>query len=142
MQALRPVPSRPELPPTHDVSRPDISFPLLTTDTSRIPPTDEYRQTTETGIISGQELVRQITTQNRASRIPTRASEADVERVEKLNFVTFKKEDPEDPRQWSRLYKWCKSSAFIRLHGCAQCVGDNADIYTAINNGSQTLLPW
>lgn len=105
MQSLKPTPSRPRVPPTHSPRHVDLAYPALTTAISR--PTDEYRETTETGIVSGQDLVRQITQViTPAARVPTRLSANDIERLEKFQFVTFKTEDPEDPRQWSNLYKW------------------------------------
>lgn len=105
MQPLKPTPSRPHVPPTYSPARPDLAYPSLTTAISQ--PTDEYRETTETGIVSGQDLVRQLTqVVTPARRIPTRLSADDVERLEKFQFVTFKTIDPEDPRQWSYLYRW------------------------------------
>lgn len=103
MQSLKPTPSRPQVPPTHSPRHADLAYPVLTTAISQ--PTDEYRETTETGIVSGQELVRQIT-QVTPARVPTRLSASDIERLEKFQFVTFKIDDPEDPRQWSNTYKW------------------------------------
>ncbi|KAK9893138.1 MFS general substrate transporter, partial [Cystobasidium minutum MCA 4210] len=105
MQSLKPAPSRPQVPPSHDSGHPDLAYPSLTTAISR--PTGEYRETAETGVVSGQELVRQLTqVQPSAARVPTRISASDAERLEKLQLVTFKTEDPEDPRQWSNAFKW------------------------------------
>lgn len=94
------------MPPTHNVQSPDLAYPALTTAISQ--PTGEYRETTETGVVSGHDLVRQLTQVQppQAARVPTRLSTSDVERLEKLQFVTFKTEDPDDPRQWSNAFKW------------------------------------
>lgn len=126
MHSLKPTPSRPQIPPTHDSRNPDLAYPVLTTAISH--PTGEYRETTETGIVSGTDLVRQITgaaapslhrapTRQRqqaettaavAARVPSASglSDSDIERLEKFQFVTFKTEDREDPRQWSNAFKW------------------------------------
>lgn len=93
------------MPPTHSRHNVDLAYPGLTTSISQ--PTNEYRTTTETGVVSGQDLVRQLSEATLPpASIPTSLSARDVERLEKFHFVTFETHDTDDPRQWSSAYRW------------------------------------
>lgn len=109
--------SKPHPAPSHDPRRPDISFPFETTNIREGGLTDEYRVTSPTGYIAADS--------NALRPVPTHVSEApkalkDPEKaaqLEKVKLVTWLENDPEDPRNWSNLYKWCKSS-FFGLNNC------------------------
>jgi hypothetical protein len=94
--------------PLHDPHRADLSFPEQTTNTRLAGFTDEYRAVTRKGTIPANQALKPI---------PSRASETpailkDTEKalaLKDVQLVTWKENDPEDPRQWSRLYRWCES---------------------------------
>lgn len=105
------------------VTHADLSYPQITTQPG-LPESafHEYRERTSTGIVSGEELARRVTTrQSQAEARATRTTSQhqniseDIEAaaLEKFKFVTFKEDDREDPRQWSNAYKWCKAISFI-----------------------------
>ena len=92
---------------THDSRRPDISFPYETTDINRGGLTDEYRAVTEAGFVPADTALRPI-----PSRLPqTPQALRDPEKaqtIKDVKFVTWKPDDPEDPRNWSNTYRWCE----------------------------------
>lgn len=102
--------SKPHRAPTHDPNRPDISFPFGTTNIQEGGITDEYRVTSKTGYIAADS--------NALHPVPTHVSQAphalkDPEKaaeLEKVKLVTWLDNDPEDPRNWSNTYKWCRHS--------------------------------
>ena len=97
----------PKTPPTHDPRRADLSFPFETTDLERGGFTDEYRAATHTGFVSADTALRPIP--SHVSTIP--GALRDLEKAATLKdtqLVTWLENDPEDPRNWSNLYRWCE----------------------------------
>ncbi|KDQ62917.1 hypothetical protein JAAARDRAFT_44005 [Jaapia argillacea MUCL 33604] len=89
------------LPASHDRHQPDLSFPYQTTDYLRAGITNEYRETSRSGVIPLQGALH---------RAPTRgAHKIDPEKADALRdvqLVVWKEDDPEDPRNWAKWYKW------------------------------------
>ncbi|EMD38027.1 hypothetical protein CERSUDRAFT_113138 [Gelatoporia subvermispora B] len=90
---------------THDANRPDISFPFETTNIAEGGLTNEYRAVTDAGYVSADTALRPV-----PSRLPqTPQAFRDPEKaqtIKDVKFVTWLKDDPEDPRNWSNLYRW------------------------------------
>ncbi|KAJ7071730.1 MFS general substrate transporter [Mycena belliarum] len=122
--ALDRIPSQ-----THDDRAPDLSFPFQTTDLSEGGFTDEYRISTKSGLIDARHALHPI-----LSRVPS--APADPEKAEKLlhvQFVTWTENDPEDPRNWSSLWRWYITAVVAMAvvavaFGSAVVAGDFADI--------------
>ncbi|KIP12340.1 hypothetical protein PHLGIDRAFT_21131 [Phlebiopsis gigantea 11061_1 CR5-6] len=74
----------------HDPNAADLSYPFR----AEAGLTSEYRDTTETGLIRGDTAFRRIRDPEKAKHL------AD------LKLVTFVPNDPEDPRNFSRFFKW------------------------------------
>lgn len=90
----------------HDPERADLSFPSQTTNVQYAGFTDEYRKVTHDGLIPADLALRPIPTH--VTHVP--AALGDSEKAVKLHdvqLVTWKEDDPEDPRQWSAAYRWC-----------------------------------
>lgn len=93
---------------------PDIAFPYLTTDISRGGVTTEYRAETAQGYVSP------IDPDNGLREAPSRLStvqgrfvlrEEGADREEGLKekkLVTWEKNDPENPWNWSKARRWCE----------------------------------
>jgi hypothetical protein len=94
-------------PLSHDPASPDLSYPSQTTD-PRAGYTNEYRATTHTGLVTADAALTAV--QSRASNTHTKLNdvEAAKEFGKGVKLVTWKDNDPEDPRQWSSTYRWCK----------------------------------
>jgi hypothetical protein len=114
--------------PTHDDARADISFPALTTDLARAGYTSEYRAVAPTGLVRADTALQPIPT--RLSRVPTVLADKEQARALKdVQLVTWKDGDPEDPRNWSKAYKWyitavCALSVVSAAFGSAVVTGD------------------
>ncbi|KAF7318168.1 MFS general substrate transporter [Mycena chlorophos] len=97
-----------DLPPalkTHDDGAPDLSFPLQTTDVAEGGMTDEYRISTRSGTIAARDALYPV--MSRTVEVPHAL--LDPEKADKLSrvlLVTWKEKDPEDPRNWSSLWRW------------------------------------
>lgn len=92
-------------PPTHDSTRPDLSFPFETTDIERGGFTDEYRTTTRTGYVPADTALRPIP--SHVSTLPGALRDAEkAGTLKDTQLVTWLENDPEDPRNWSKLYRW------------------------------------
>ncbi|KAJ6562912.1 major facilitator superfamily domain-containing protein [Mycena sp. CBHHK59/15] len=93
---------------THDDRAADLSFPYQTTDVSAGGVTDEYRVSTKSGLMDARSALHPV-----LSRVAERPSAlADPEKAEqlaKIQLVTWTENDPEDPRNWSAAWRWCKS---------------------------------
>ncbi|WVQ94617.1 hypothetical protein IAU59_001697 [Kwoniella sp. CBS 9459] len=89
---------------------PDLAFPYLTTDISRGGITDEYRTETREGYIpmddpdSGLRPVQSRLSTLHGDRFVLHDKEKGGLGEKKL--VTWKEADPENPRNWSALYRW------------------------------------
>ncbi|OBZ70128.1 hypothetical protein A0H81_09818 [Grifola frondosa] len=90
---------------SHRENRPDLSFPFDTTDTERGGFTNEYRTVSRTGFIPADLSLHPIP--SHVSRIPTALQDPEkAAALRETKLVTWKEEDPEDPRNWSNLYRW------------------------------------
>ncbi|PYH88137.1 MFS multidrug transporter [Aspergillus ellipticus CBS 707.79] len=86
-----------QTPPQMDYNYPDVGRPA-----DPVFP-EEYTVETSTGLVPERTL-EQI--RSRQSRPPS-SSESDLEKSpEKAEFVTFTLNDPENPFNWSRVYRW------------------------------------
>ncbi|KIY37113.1 membrane transporter [Cryptococcus gattii E566] len=102
---------------------PDLAFPYLTTDTSRGGLTQEYRVETRAGFISADDVdrglrpMRSRATTIHGDRFVLHNREKGGMGDKKL--VTFLEGDPQNPRNWSKLYRWVitgiVSSAVIQV---------------------------
>lgn len=94
------------LPPTHDSNFGDPSFPFQSTNIEEGGFTDEYRIVSKTGLIPANTALRPIPSHQSvtppALRDPEKARE-----LKDVKLVTFVDNDPQDPRNWSRLFRWC-----------------------------------
>lgn len=99
--------SQPIVPPTDDPNEGDPSFPFQSTNIAEGGMTDEYRVVSPTGLISGASALRPVPTHH---SVPPAALQ-DPEKAKQLKdvkLVTFVPNDPQDPRNYSKLFKWCK----------------------------------
>ena len=89
---------------THDPNRADLSFPYQTTDIDEGGFTNEYRSATTTGLIKFQNALRPVPSRliKGALDDPEKAK-----RLRDMHLVTWLENDPEDPRNWSKTWKWC-----------------------------------
>ena len=94
-------------PPSHDPNRPDLSFPFETTDTQRGGFTDEYRITSKTGYITADLALPPVPSHYHTLPAVLADPEKAI-RLKQVKLVTWYENDPEDPRNWSKAYKWCK----------------------------------
>lgn len=99
--------SRPHEPRSHNPNEVDLSFPFATTNTAEGGLTDEYRFTSPTGFVAAGEVLRPVPSHipqsPRVLQDPEKAK-----RLRDVKLVTFLENDPEDPRNFSNAYKWCK----------------------------------
>ena len=102
--------SAPQEPPSHDPNAPDPSFPFASTNIAQGGMTDEYRVVSPTGMISGDKALRPIPS-NHSVTPPVLRDPEMARELKNVKLVTFVPNDPEDPRTWSKLYKWCTSSS-------------------------------
>ena len=121
-------PSTPVESPTHDPRAGDPSFPFASTNINEAGMTDEYRVVSPTGMIAGDTALRPIPSNHSVTPPALRDPEMQRE-LKNVKLVTFVPNDPEDPRNWSKLFRWCTSSllhvrvrllthdGFIRYHG-------------------------
>lgn len=103
---------RPSLPPSHDPRLGDPSFPFQSSNLAEGGFTDEYRVVSKTGFIPADTALRPIPSHQSitpgALRDPEKAKE-----LKDVKLVTFVDNDPKDPRNYSKLFKWCTSVSFI-----------------------------
>lgn len=91
---------------SHNEARPDISFPFGTTDLNRGGFTDEYRAVSDTGFLPADLALRPVP--SHVYRLPQALADPEKAReLRQMKLVTWKEGDPEDPRNWSNLYRWC-----------------------------------
>ena len=98
----------------HDPNRPDLSFPFQSTNIQQGGFTDEYRAVTRSGFINASHALRPIPTHHST----TPAALLDPEKARALKhtkLVTFVPDDPEDPRNYSNCFKWCKFASPVIL---------------------------
>ncbi len=97
---------------SHDEGRPDISFPFGTTDTNRGGFTNEYRAVSHTGFLPADLALRPVP--SHVYRLPQALADPEKAReLKQMKLVTWKEGDPEDPRNWSALYRWCTSTFYV-----------------------------
>lgn len=100
--------------PQHDPTRADLSYPYETDTINPVGRINEYRATSPTGLAPAERFLKPIASRTTAHTHTQTVT--DVEKGEKgkdakgWQFVTWKENDPEDPRTWSNLYRWCTSS--------------------------------
>ncbi|KAH9832884.1 MFS general substrate transporter [Rhodofomes roseus] len=119
-------------PRSHDENQPDISFPFITTDINRGGLTNEYRGVAKEGFVPADQALRPIPTHvsdvPQALRDPEKAAQ-----LRDMKLVTWLPDDPEDPRNWSNLYRWyltgvCAMSVVAVAFASAVVTGDFTDI--------------
>ncbi len=93
----------------HDPNRPDLSFPFQSTNIEQGGFTDEYRTVTKTGFMNANNALRPIPTHMSSPPLALLDPEK-ARNLKRTKLVTFVPEDPEDPRNHSNLWKWCKYS--------------------------------
>ncbi|KAJ7683570.1 MFS general substrate transporter [Mycena rosella] len=117
---------------THDDRAGDLSFPSQTTDTSAGGVTDEYRVSTKSGFMDTAHALHPVL--SRVAEISSALADPEkAERLTKIQLVTWKENDPEDPRNWSSLWRWyitvVVALAVVAVaFGSAVVTGDFADI--------------
>ncbi|KZT02366.1 MFS general substrate transporter [Laetiporus sulphureus 93-53] len=128
---------------THDRTRADLSFPFTTTDVERGGFTDEYRTTSKTGYMQADLALRPIPTHVSelpgALRDPEKAAQ-----LKDMKLVTWLPNDPEDPRNWSDLYRWyltgvCALTVVCAAFGSAVVTGDFKDIEDEFHVGEVVI---
>lgn len=99
-------PSAGEMPASHDPAFGDPSFPFASTNLAEGGFTDEYRIVSKTGLVPANTALRPIPSHHsvtpNALRDPEKARE-----LKDVKLVTFVENDPQDPRNKPRWYKWC-----------------------------------
>ena len=91
---------------SHDETRPDLSFPFSTTDRERGGYTNEYRAVSDTGYVPADLALRPVP--SRVYRLPQALADPEkAAALKQMKLVTWKEDDPEDPRNWSTTYRWC-----------------------------------
>lgn len=108
---------------------PDISFPYLTSTPSRLAER-EYREETSEGFIMENDLTPPGSPLSRPATITPSISDVVLHDLEKgkskKKLVTFTEGDTENPRNWSKTFRWCEClvhsllSAHIRHHCCSR----------------------
>ncbi|KAJ6460766.1 MFS general substrate transporter [Mycena vitilis] len=90
---------------THDDRHADLSFPSQTTDITEGGFTDEYRVSTRSGFMDARTalhpVLSRVSEPPHALVDPEKAAE-----LTKVHLVTWKEDDPEDPRNWSVPWRW------------------------------------
>lgn len=118
---------------------PDLAFPYLTTDTSRGGLTQEYRVETRAGFISADDVDRGLRPmRSRATTIHgDRFVLHDREKggMGDKKLVTFLEGDPQNPRNWSKLYRWgmLNSANSLHLH-FSHVISDEENLTNSIIN--------
>ncbi|KZT09290.1 MFS general substrate transporter [Laetiporus sulphureus 93-53] len=126
-------------PPSHDRNRADLSFPFTTTDVERGGFTDEYRTVSKTGYMQADLALRPIPTH--VSMIPGALRDPEkAAQLKDVKLVTWLPNDPEDPRNWSYLYRWyctgvCAFTVICAAFGSAVITGDFKDIQDEFHVG-------
>ncbi|GJE87102.1 MFS general substrate transporter [Phanerochaete sordida] len=92
-------------PRGHNPNAPDLSFPFQSTNIEQGGMTDEYRVVSPTGMIPGENALRPIPSNHSVTPPALRDPEMQRE-LKNVKLVTFVPNDPQDPRNWSKLYKW------------------------------------
>lgn len=99
------------MPPSHDPNEGDRSFPFQSTNMAEGGYTDEYRMVSKAGFIPANTALRPIPSHHSvtppALRDPEKARE-----LKDVKLVTFVANDPQDPRNHARWYKWCMHLMF------------------------------
>ncbi|OSD04427.1 MFS general substrate transporter [Trametes coccinea BRFM310] len=117
---------------SHDDTRPDLSFPFGTTDLNRGGFTNEYRAVSETGYLPADLALRPVP--SHVYRLPQALADPEKAReLKQMKLVTWKEGDPEDPRNWSSLYRWyitavCAIAVVQVAFASAVITGDFRDI--------------
>ncbi|KAI0060497.1 MFS general substrate transporter [Artomyces pyxidatus] len=98
----------PEFPLSHNEENPDLSFPFSTIDVERAGITDEYREVNKAGTVPlSKELSRARSRIASPRPVPKLLSDPEkASNLKDVQLVVWKPDDPEDPRNWSNLYRW------------------------------------
>lgn len=92
------------LPTSHNALEPDLSYPTGTGEVERVGMTTEYRAENKTGLAPlPQETLKALN----ATSDPEKGRKFG----EDIQLVVWKENDPEDPRNWSKAYRWCMPSS-------------------------------
>ncbi|KAJ7062878.1 MFS general substrate transporter [Mycena amicta] len=124
---------------THDDGAPDLSFPFQTTNTTEGGITDEYRTSTRTGFVNARYALHPVP--SRAAEVPHALSDPEkADQLSRVLLVTWKENDPDDPRNWSTLSRWyitlVVALAVVAVaFGSAVVTGDFEDIESDFGAG-------
>lgn len=92
----------------HDPNAADLSYPFR----AEAGLTSEYRDISDTGLIRGDTAFRRVPSIHAEAPPPIRDPEK-AKHLSDLKLVTFVPNDPEDPRNFSRWFKWCKYPLYL-----------------------------
>ncbi|KAF4571119.1 hypothetical protein EYR36_001610 [Pleurotus pulmonarius] len=122
----------PQFPPSHDPNRADLSYPEQTTEVEKFGVSGEYRQTSPTGLVPAPfDVIKGIAEQHTS---PVSPSISSLEKGQtSIQLVVWKDNDPEDPRNWSKGYRWYLTTLFAGsvlavAFGSSVITGDFKDI--------------
>ncbi|KZV96667.1 MFS general substrate transporter [Exidia glandulosa HHB12029] len=123
----------------HDARRADLSFPQTTTNTDYAGFSDEYRNVTHDGLIPADLALKPRPTHASIRPLALKDSEKGF-KLHDVQLVTWKENDPEDPRQWSDAYRWyitgVAALAVVSVaFGSAVVTGDFKDIERDLDCG-------
>ncbi|TFY65003.1 hypothetical protein EVG20_g5754 [Dentipellis fragilis] len=118
------------LPLSHVSTNPDLSYPFQTTDPIHGGMTDEYRTVSRTGTVPLSSALHRAPTKLASDPL---ADPEKARRLKDVQLVVWKPDDPEDPRNWSNLYRWWLTAIFAMsvvavAFGSAIVTGDFKDI--------------
>ncbi|KAJ8521346.1 hypothetical protein ONZ45_g1920 [Pleurotus djamor] len=132
-------------PPSHDPQSPDLSYPEQTTEVEKFGLTGEYRQTSPTGLVPMPfEVQKGITEQQGLPPSVTQSSDNLEKGSPTIQLVVWKENDPEDPRNWSKLYRWYLTAVFAIsvlcvAFGSSVITGDFGDIQDEFHIGTPVV---
>lgn len=92
--------------PPYDPNFPDPSFPFQSTNIEEGGFTNEYRTVSRTGFIPASTALRPIPS-NKSVRPTALQDPEKAQRLKDIKLVTFVPDDPENPLNYSKWYKWC-----------------------------------
>jgi multidrug resistance protein len=128
------------LTPVHNPNAADLSFPSQTTNTHEAGFTDEYRAITRKGTIPADKALKPIPSRATGPVPPVLQDAEKALALKDVQLVTWKENDPEDPRQWSNLFRWYITAvaalAVVAVaFGSAVISGDFKDIERDLHSG-------
>ena len=119
--------------PPYDPNTPDPSFPFQSTDIEEGGFTNEYRTVSRTGLIPAANALQPIPSHTEVPPAALRDPEK-ARQLKDVRLVTWTPNDPENPLNYARWFKWCKHrlpkcfpcqmliDVFKTLHLCVPCL--------------------